>query len=85
MEVVMKSKLFILSLSVLGMSFLSANGAEDAKIDKSSLATGAAVEVKAEPEVVAADAKKEVAAEKVAAEAKENKAPQDKKSCTGCK
>ena len=39
----MKSKLFVLSLSMLGMSFLAANGAVDAK---TVIATGAAVEVK---------------------------------------
>ncbi|HEX2580096.1 MAG TPA: hypothetical protein VHK67_06830 [Rhabdochlamydiaceae bacterium] len=69
----MKSKLFVLSLSVLGMSFLSANDA---------------VEVKAEKEVAVVEAKKEVAAEEIAKakKAEESKtAPQDKQSCADCK
>ncbi|HEX4838855.1 MAG TPA: hypothetical protein VFU89_00250 [Rhabdochlamydiaceae bacterium] len=73
-----KSKLFFLSLSVLGMSFLSANDV---------------VEVKTDKEVAAVEAKKEVAAEEMAkveaAKAKkveESKtALQDKKSCADCK
>lgn len=68
-----KSKLFVLSLSVLGMSFLSANDV---------------VEVKTDKEVAVTDVKKEVAAEEAAKakKAEESKAaPQDKKSCADCK
>jgi CO/xanthine dehydrogenase FAD-binding subunit len=86
----MKSKLFILALSMFAMSFVAANGTVDAK---TVLATGAAVEANADKEVAVADANKEVAAEEVAkAEAAKAKkaeetkaAPQDQNSCKSCK
>jgi hypothetical protein len=86
----MKSKLLVLAISMLGMSFLAANGAVDAK---KVIATSAAVEVKADKEVAVADAaQKEVAAEEVAKaeaakakKAEENKTPQDQKSCKSCR
>jgi len=73
----MKSKLFVLSLTVLGTTFLSANDTTPVKADK---------------EVVAVEAKKEVTEEIAKAEAAKAKkaeesktAPQDKKACADCK